>query len=94
MTSDPTRPRSEPSFVKRLSIEGVVRFACIATLVSLALMAWSVIDPSPLPVMVSMSVGQAIGTLALACYLGAVLLYQLRLRRARKVEGKPASSPS
>ena len=92
MTTEEKRPRSVPSFVKRLSIEGVVRFACFATLVSLALMSWSVLDPSPLPVMVSMSMGQAIGTLALACYLFAILLFQLRLRRARSEEKRATPS--
>ena len=91
MNTESTRTRSLPAFVKRLSIERVVRLACFATLASLALMSWSVIDPSPLPVMVSMSVGQAIGTLALACYLGAILLYQLRSRRARTTDDKPAT---
>jgi len=93
MNTEKPQARSLRSYVMRLSIEGVVRLACIATLVSLALMSWSVIDPSPLPVMVSMSVGQAIGTLALACYLGAVLLFQLRLRRKRTADDKPATPP-
>lgn len=84
-----TERRSLPTFVQRLSIERVVRLACIATLVSLVLMAWSVLDPSPLPVMVAMSVGQGIGTLALVFYLGAVVLYQVQLRRARRGEEKP-----
>lgn len=77
-------PGSEPPLLKRLSVEAMVRFACVTNLVSLALMCWSVLDPTPLPVMLSMSLGQVIGTLALACYLGAVLLYQVRLRRARR----------
>jgi hypothetical protein len=64
-------------------VAALVKAACGATLLSLVLMSWSVLDPTPLPVMVSMSIGQAIGTLALLLYLGAVLLYQVRLRRER-----------
>lgn len=74
----------------KVSVAALVNAACIATLLSLALMAWSVVDPTPLPVMVSMSVGQAIGTLALLLYFGAVLLFQLRLRRERDA-GKTSS---
>lgn len=73
----------------RLSVAALVTAACIATLLSLALMVWSVLDPTPLPVMVSMSMGQAIGTLALLLYLAAVLLFQLRLRRERGKSGAP-----
>jgi hypothetical protein len=75
----------------RVQVETLVVSACVATLVALALMSWSVLDPTPLPVMVSMSIGQAIGTLALACYLGAVLLYQLRLRSERRGSKPPES---
>ena len=82
-------PTSEPPLLKRLRVELLVRIACVTSLVSLALMSWSLLDPTPLPVMVSMSVGQAIGALALAFYLLAVLLYQLRLRKQRR-----SSTPS
>jgi len=71
------------------SVAALVKAACGATLLSLVLMSWSVLDPTPLPVMVSMSVGQAIGTLALLSYLAAVLLYQLRVRRARGESARP-----
>ena len=46
----------------------------ILTLISLSLMAWSVLDPRPLAVVAAMTFGQGIGTLALALFGLAVLL--------------------
>lgn len=83
---------SDPRVLARLGrvrVATLVMAACIANLVSLLLMSWSVLDPTPTPVMVSMSVGQAIGTIALLLYLWAVLLYQVRLRRRRSEAAKP-----
>ena len=68
---------------RRIRVERLVWLACAGTLVALLLMSWSVLDPTPLPVMVSMSLGQVIGTFALGCYLLAVLLSQLQLRHER-----------
>ncbi len=85
----PNKEGERHAGLQRLAPAALVKAACGATLVSLALMAWSVVDPTPLPVMVSMSVGQAIGTLALLLYFGAVVSYQLRLRRERGSEPAP-----
>ena len=49
-------------------------------LVSLALMAWSMLDPRPLPVLVAMSAGQGLGTLSLLMFFAVVVA---DLRRAR-----------
>jgi hypothetical protein len=54
------------------------------TLLALALMAWSMQEPTPLPVMLAMTVGQAIGTSAFALYLFVVLRDVRRDRRARR----------
>ena len=43
----------------------ILSVACVMCLVALALMVWSILAPSPLSVMVMMSVGQGLGTLAL-----------------------------
>ena len=51
----------------------LLQVACVAALVALALMAWSLFDPRPLPVMVAMSVGQVLGTLSLVTFLGVVI---------------------
>ena len=53
-------------------IERRVRLACVLALVSLALMIWSQLQPTPIPVIVAMSIGQAIGTLSLVLYLVAI----------------------
>ena len=42
-------------------------------------MVWSLFDPRPIPVVVAMSVGQALGTLSLGLFL---LIVYLDLRRA------------
>ena len=78
-------------FLSRLlDVERLVRGACMFGLFAMALMAWSVLDPTPFPVMVAMSVGQVVGTLSLLCYIGAVLLQGKRQRAAlAKVAEQP-----
>lgn len=73
-----------------------LRVASVATLVALALMVWSMLDPTPLPVMLAMSVAQGLGTLAFALYGLAVWTDLRRLRRARResTEVLPAKEPS
>jgi hypothetical protein len=75
------KPSTLSARVRAIATETLVKAAAVLTLFSLVLMAWSVLDPTPMPVMVSMSVGQAIGTLALLLYVAAVIVYQVRLRR-------------
>jgi hypothetical protein len=53
--------------------------ACVLTLIALALMVWSLFDPTVWPVMVAMSIAQGIGTLAFAIY-GYVVYRDLRKR--------------
>lgn len=50
-----------------------LRISGVLTLIALALMAWSMAQPTPLPVMLAMTVGQAIGTTAFALYLFVVI---------------------
>ena len=45
-----------------------LRWAAIAGLLSLVLMAWGIVVPSPLSLVVAMSVGQLLGTLSFAVY--------------------------
>jgi len=47
-------------------------------------MAWSMLVPTPLPVMVAMTVGQAVGTTAFGLYLFVVIRDVRRDRRARE----------
>jgi hypothetical protein len=58
----------------------VIAVSCVMCLVALALMVWSILAPTPLSVMVAMSVAQGIGTLSLLLYLWAVIA---DMRRAR-----------
>ena len=58
----------------------LLRASCVLAIAALALMAWSMLDPRPLPVLVAMSVGQGLGTAALLTFLAVVVA---DLRRAR-----------
>lgn len=62
------------------SQEGRLRLACWLTIAALALFVWSVLDPGVIPVMIAMSVGQGLGTMATALFLWVVVT---DLRRAR-----------
>lgn len=84
--------------VRRLESVGVRRLvviACGLTLVAIVLMIWSVLDPTPLPVMVVMSLGQVFGTGGLLCYLAAVLVHRLvearSSAREQKVEARSSA---
>jgi hypothetical protein len=55
--------------------------SAVLTLIGLALMVWSMLVPTPLPVMLAMSVGQVVGTAAFAIYLVIVVR---RLRKERR----------
>jgi hypothetical protein len=88
------KPSKLGARLRAIATETLVRAAAVLTLLSLVLMAWSVLDPTPMPVMVSMSVGQAIGTLALLLYVAAVIVYQLRLRREPRAPVLPGPERS
>jgi hypothetical protein len=70
----------------------VLRLACVLTLVALALMTWSILSPHALPILVAMSVGQALGTVAFATFLVVVYADLRRLRRAAKLSAPPPSA--
>ena len=59
----------------------LLRISAALTIVALALMVWSMLEPTPLPVMLAMSVGQGIGTIAFGLYLYVVIA---DFRRERK----------
>lgn len=68
---------------RRAGTPKLVLASCVLGLVAMAMMCWSVLDPTPFPVLVAMSVGQGIGTLSLLCYLAAVFVETWRLRNKR-----------
>lgn len=61
-----------------------LRASAFLTLVALAMMVWSVLRPTPLPVMLAMSLGQAVGTAAFAIFGWVVLADLRRIRRDAK----------
>jgi len=50
-----------------------LRVCALLTIIGLALMVWSILAPTPLPVMLAMTAGQAIGAAAFATYLIIVI---------------------
>jgi hypothetical protein len=64
--------------------------ACLLALVALSLVVWSLLDPRPIPVIVAMSVGQALGTVSFAAFL-LVVAGDLR-SRYRNVATPPSAA--
>ena len=60
--------------MRHAQVKQLVFISGVATLAALALMACSILWPSPLLLVVAMSVGQGLGTLSLALYLLAIVL--------------------
>jgi len=63
-----------PAKLIRLSIIGLIRFACGLALVGLAIMSFAIVSGRPLPVVLAMSVGHMVGMASLACFLLAVFI--------------------
>jgi len=68
----------------RVESSTLLRISAVLTIVGLIFMLWSMLDPTPWPVLLAMSVGQLFGTLAFALYGLAILQDLLRVRRARR----------
>jgi hypothetical protein len=67
-----------PSTMRLLQISAVL------TLLALSLMVWSMMAPTPLPVMLAMTVGQGLGTMAFGAYLYVVIVDLRRAMRAKR----------
>ena len=61
----------------------LLQLSCVLTLVGLALMVWSMLVPTPMPVIFAMSVGQLVGTVAFGMFGYVVLVDQVRKQRAK-----------
>ena len=70
----------------------VLSIACVLALVSLVLMVWSLLEPTPLPVLVAMSLGQVIGTISLLMFL-AVVLADMRRAHLERIPRSTAPPP-
>jgi hypothetical protein len=77
--------------VWRLPATKLLRGAAVLTLFALGLMVWSMLDPTPLPVMLAMTLGQVLGTFAFLFYGIAVLADVLRIRRERRARPSEAA---
>ena len=60
--------------MKRPEPTQILRLACVCALAALGMMAWSLFDPRPLPVVAAMSVGQVLGTLSFLSFLYVVAM--------------------
>ena len=62
----------------------LLRISALLTVIGLAFMVWSLLQPTPMPVLLAMSAGQGIGMLAFAIYLYVIVVDLRRGRRARR----------
>ena len=69
----------------------LLRISAVLTLLDLALMVWAVLVPTPMPVMLAMSLGQLLGTGSFAMFGLAVLI---DLRRSRRIRRESQGLPS
>jgi hypothetical protein len=51
----------------------ILRLAAVVAIVALGFMIWSLLQPRPIPVIMAMSVGQALGTLSFLAFLYVVI---------------------
>ena len=77
-------------FLDTASRSRLTVWACALGLIGLALMTWSLFDQGWIPVMMAMSVGQAIGTLSFAVFL---LVVVVDLRKADFRQSLPPDRP-
>ena len=73
--------------------EKILRVACVLGLVALPLMVWSIFDPTVWPVLVALSLGQAVGTVSFLLFL-VVVARDLTLARRLRTDGIPPAPPS
>lgn len=71
----------------------LVRIAGVLTLVALAMMAFSIIVPKPLPIVLAMSLGQIIGVAGFGFYFLAVLIDVARRPRRSSSAPPPIAPP-
>lgn len=64
--------------LRKRTLESLVRMACWAALLGLAILCFSILHPMPLSVIFAMSVGHVIGGFAFVCYLVSILLDLVR----------------
>lgn len=70
----------------------LLRWSAVLTLIALGLMVWSMLQPTPLPIMLAMTAGQGLGTLAFAMYLFVVVQDLRRGRREKRLRSRDDGS--
>ncbi len=70
--------------MKAPKIPTLLWWSAILTLIGLALMVWSVVQPTPLPTILAMSLGQVFGTVAVGLFVLAIIIDLRRDARERK----------
>lgn len=79
--------------IRSSRVPHLLRIAAGMSLVALALMMWSLVDPTPAPVLIALSLGQVIGTVSFAIYL-SIVAWDLRRRRQADATPEESASPS
>ncbi len=69
------------------SVSRLLQVGCVLGLLGLTLFSWSILDPSPLPVIAAMSVGQVLGGAAFLCYLTAIVVDMVRTTPRQTAHG-------
>jgi len=72
---------------------GILVVAAILTLFGLALMVWSMAVPTPMPVILAMSLGQGVGILAFVLFGLVVLVDQLHKQREAGAHDAELAAP-
>ena len=98
--SKPRKPIDVIGMIGRRT-RGILVATTIMTLIGLALMVWSMAEPTPMPVILAMSVGQGVGILAFLLFGVVVLVDQLHKQReagaqavaAARSDGVPVAAP-
>ena len=60
----------------------LLRAAALLTILGLVFVVWSLLQPTPLPVMLAMTVGQGVGSLAFLIF--GVIVYRDIVRKKRE----------
>lgn len=78
---------------KRVRMTTLLRISAVMTIIGLAMMVWSLLVPTPMPVMLAMSAGQGFGILAFLLYIIAIVIDLRRDRRARRESQQELKRP-
>lgn len=78
---------------KRVEMTTLLRISAVLTILGLANMVWSLLVPTPMPVMLAMSAGQGLGILAFLLYIVAIVIDLRRDRRARRESQQDLGRP-